>query len=60
MTNLSAEALSICNQHYAKNCGGCSLRPACVSYIGQGQEALDKWIDEVNRKAQELRDGGEV
>lgn len=56
MKILSPFALAICEENYAKNCGGCSLRPECVSGIGPGYEGLERWQDKVNAAATKVRE----
>jgi len=56
---LSDQALSICRENYANNCGGCPLRPVCVTHIGPGQEALARWTERVNEAAKTQTKEGE-
>ncbi|MBU2704194.1 hypothetical protein Ga0466249_005348 [Sporomusaceae bacterium BoRhaA] len=49
---LSDKTKSICQENYKSNCGGCELRPACVSHINFGIEGLNKWAAKINNLAE--------
>ncbi|MFD2334654.1 hypothetical protein ACFSR7_35880 [Cohnella sp. GCM10020058] len=51
---ITEQASAICRENYAKNCGGCPLRPECVAPTGPGTANLNKWIQAVNEKASTL------
>jgi transcription elongation factor Elf1 len=52
---LSEQAISICKENYASNCGGCGLRPVCATHIPSGYEGLNKWNKSLNELAAELK-----
>ncbi|WP_340008612.1 hypothetical protein MHH52_11150 [Paenibacillus sp. FSL K6-0276] len=54
MTELNPAAKQICEDNYKSNCHRCPLRPVCVRKPGPGQEALDRWVSDVNEKAEQL------
>ncbi|MED4728600.1 hypothetical protein P9597_10670 [Aneurinibacillus migulanus] len=48
---LTEKSREICNQFYKNKCGMCPIRPECVASIGGGQEAFERWQQNVNRAA---------
>ena len=56
MTELSKSATEICEEHYSKRCGHCPLRPACVTPVPWGREALDSYTNEVNELAEKIKE----
>ncbi len=60
MVDITDKAKSICESNYAKNCGGCPLRPKCVTSIGPGYDGFYKWVNGVNQLANEIEERGSI
>lgn len=53
---LSDKVKAICKDNYKISCARCPLTLECIDrgVPGRGREALDKWRERVNAKAEEI------